>query len=150
MFYVLLTADGNVDCYPYTLTDLRFDNPGTSFSETITDATAASFNCFPVTSTSPPANDYTVNLERTAIKQDDIWIEHWFTTPATPEQITQRTATKASEVRVDRNQRLANCDWTQLSDAPVDKNIWVTYRQQLRDITKQTGFPWNITWPEQP
>lgn len=39
---------------------------------------------------------------------------------------------------------------TQVADAPVDKAAWATYRQALRDITAQQGFPWNVTWPEQP
>ena len=44
MFYVLLKADGSIDRYPYTLTDLIRANPGTSFAKTISDETAAAFN----------------------------------------------------------------------------------------------------------
>ena len=50
----------------------------------------------------------------------------------------------------DRNQRLSDCDWTQLADAPVDRAAWAAYRQALRDISKQSGFPWQVVWPEQP
>ena len=50
----------------------------------------------------------------------------------------------------DRNQRLSDCDWTQLADAPVDRKSWAIYRKALRDLTKQDGFPWDINWPEQP
>lgn len=57
---------------------------------------------------------------------------------------------QAKAVRTDRNKRLADCDWTQLSDAPVDAAPWATYRQALRDVTSQAGFPWEITWPEEP
>jgi hypothetical protein len=53
-------------------------------------------------------------------------------------------------VRKERNTKLSECDWTQVEDAPVDKAIWATYRQSLRDITKQSGFPWEINWPTQP
>lgn len=52
-------------------------------------------------------------------------------------------------VRAERNQRLADCDWTQLPDAPVDAEAWATYRQDLRDITTQPD-PFNIVWPETP
>lgn len=52
-------------------------------------------------------------------------------------------------VRVQRNQRLAECDWTQLPDAPVDAAAWAVYRQQLRDITTQND-PFNLVWPVQP
>lgn len=57
---------------------------------------------------------------------------------------------QAKAVRADRNQRLADCDWTQLGDAPVDSAVWATYRQALRDITTQAGFPWDVVWPEVP
>ena len=57
---------------------------------------------------------------------------------------------QASAVRADRNKRLSDSDWTQVSDSPVDKVAWATYRQALRDISAQTGFPWDIAWPEKP
>lgn len=57
---------------------------------------------------------------------------------------------QAHRVRVDRNLRLQASDWTQLADAPVDKDAWAVYRQALRDIPDQEGFPWNVQWPEQP
>lgn len=49
--------------------------------------------------------------------------------------------------RAQRNQLLANCDWTQLADATVDASAWAVYRQALRDVTKQPGWPWTIDWP---
>jgi hypothetical protein len=52
--------------------------------------------------------------------------------------------------RFKRNQLLNNSDWTQVADAPVDKAVWATYRQALRDLTAQAGFPQNITWPDEP
>ena len=68
----------------------------------------------------------------------------------TQEELDAGIASLASQMRSQRNQKLAECDWTQLSDAPVDKTAWATYRQALRDITSQEGFPWTITWPEAP
>ena len=61
-----------------------------------------------------------------------------------------KDAEQASAVRKSRGTKLAECDWTQVADAPVDKTVWATYRQALRDITKQDGFPWEITWPDAP
>ena len=57
---------------------------------------------------------------------------------------------QSRSVRSTRNSKLAECDWTQIADATVDKAAWATYRQALRDISKQTGFPWDIQWPEAP
>jgi hypothetical protein len=57
---------------------------------------------------------------------------------------------QAKAVRTTRGEKLKECDWTQVADAPVDKEVWATYRQALRDVTAQEGFPWTITWPEAP
>jgi len=61
-----------------------------------------------------------------------------------------KDAEQAKSVRATRGEKLADSDWTQVADAPVDKAVWATYRQALRDITTQSGFPWTITWPDAP
>ena len=75
------------------------------------------------------------------------------TTTAAEQEATYKTskdAEQAKSVRATRGTKLAECDWTQVADAPVDKAVWATYRQALRDVTTQTGFPWTITWPDAP
>ena len=55
-----------------------------------------------------------------------------------------------SNIRTDRDRRLADCDWTQLPDVPLEtKEAWAVYRQALRDITEQPD-PFNIVWPVPP
>ena len=49
-----------------------------------------------------------------------------------------------------RDRLLAKTDWTQTADAPVDKVAWAAYRQALRDIPAQEGFPADINWPAPP
>jgi hypothetical protein len=61
-----------------------------------------------------------------------------------------KDAEQATAVRATRTKLLADTDWTQVADAPVDKAVWAAHRQALRDVTAQAGFPWTITWPEQP
>ena len=61
-----------------------------------------------------------------------------------------KDAEQAQNIRNQRNQMLKDCDWTQLEDSPVDKILWASYRQSLRDITEQSGFPWEIQWAVQP
>lgn len=57
----------------------------------------------------------------------------------------------AEQARADRTRLLYQSDWTQLADVPIaNKAAWATYRQALRDIPAQAGFPENITWPEPP
>lgn len=58
-----------------------------------------------------------------------------------------------ASIRVQRDAKLAVCDWTQLPDAPLSaagKTAWGTYRQALRDVPEQTGFPANVAWPVAP
>lgn len=62
----------------------------------------------------------------------------------------QAQARLPDEIRQQRNQLLTASDWTQISDATVDKQAWATYRQALRDITAQAGFPADVTWPTKP
>lgn len=63
------------------------------------------------------------------------------------------TAITARQVRRDRDQKLTDCDWTQMADCPLDvatKTAWQTYRQALRDVPNQSGFPNDVTWPVAP
>lgn len=151
MFYVLLNPNGSIKQYPYTLTDLRLDNRGTSFAKELSDEVAATFNCFPVVPAPEPADDHTLNHTRIAVKQGDQWVEQWVSSPATPEDIAERTNVKAEQVRAERALLLEQCDWTQLGDSPVQPvNEWRVYRQALRDITQQPGYPHNISWPDPP
>ena len=62
-------------------------------------------------------------------------------------------ADQAENQRAERDKKLAACDWTQLADSPLtdeQKTAWGTYRQALRDVPAQDGFPWEITWPSEP
>ena len=56
----------------------------------------------------------------------------------------------AESVRQDRDALLLESDWTQGNDAPVNKDDWSVYRQALRDIPSQDGFPREVIWPSKP
>jgi hypothetical protein len=80
-----------------------------------------------------------------------------FTDTAEATAVEQETAYKllkdakqAKVICTQRDQLLKDSDWTQVADAPVDKVVWATYRQALRDVTQQSEFPWTITWPSAP
>ena len=62
----------------------------------------------------------------------------------------RKDAEQAASVRNSRTEKLKDSDWTQIADSTANKAVWATYRQALRDITAQSGFPWTITWPTQP
>jgi len=55
----------------------------------------------------------------------------------------------AAAVRADRNARLAATDWMASQDVTMSDE-WRTYRQALRDVPTQSGFPNTITWPTAP
>ena len=65
-------------------------------------------------------------------------------------ELGQKTTKKWNSVRAQRDQLLANSDWTQVADAPGDKAAWATYRQALRDLPSTGSDPDALTWPTSP
>ena len=59
-------------------------------------------------------------------------------------------AAAAAEVRAERDKRIAATDWTVLGDAKTTKADWREYRQALRDVPEQAGFPYAVQWPVPP
>ena len=60
-------------------------------------------------------------------------------------------ADAAATVRSQRDTKLSECDWTQTNDSPLKaESTWTTYRQALRDVPTQAGFPHTVTWPTKP
>ena len=60
---------------------------------------------------------------------------------------------QAKSVRATRDSKLAESDWRVIKAAETATTLdsaWATYRQALRDVTSQSGFPWTITWPDAP
>ena len=57
---------------------------------------------------------------------------------------------KWEQIRSWRNAELAGTDWTQLTDSPVDKSAWATYRQALRDLPAQGGKADKVELPNKP
>jgi len=81
---------------------------------------------------------------------DGKWYTKYSVADMDDEAKTAKDAEQAKSVRTTRDEKLKDSDWTQVADAPVDKTVWATYRQELRDLTKQSGFPWEVTYPTQP
>jgi hypothetical protein len=148
----VLAPNQTVEIFPYSIGDLRRDNPNTSFPRNPSDAVLADWNVFPVVEQSPPeynpANQNLNQLNPTLAKKQ--WLQTWQVTAASAEEIAERLQRKEAEVRQQRNELLSACDWTQLPDSPADHEAWAAYRQELRDVTAQEGFPWDVVWPETP
>jgi len=150
MYYV--KAEGSsVTKFPYSIDDLKNDNPNTSFPVDIPNSTLADWKVYPVQVGPKPE----VNPDQDAVLKDmpdyinNGWVLGWLVKQKTDQEIAQL----ADEVRAERNAKLTACDWTQLDDAPLTeaaKIVWQNYRQALRDITSQSEFPINVVWPEAP
>jgi hypothetical protein len=60
---------------------------------------------------------------------------------------------KAADVRLDRLDRLKECDWVVIKAKELGETVsqaWLNYRAALRDVPAQGGFPFNVTWPTKP
>ena len=55
----------------------------------------------------------------------------------------------AENIRKRRDQLIKESDWRAVSDRKLEP-AWKRYRQALRDITKQEGFPHDVEWPVDP
>lgn len=140
--------EGCCTAYPV---DLRAEHPHTSFPWDWAGGVIEGVEYARVRPVDVPQVPHTQNfIEGLPALIDGVWTQTWLVTEATPEQIADRLDEKGRMVRAGRNARLAACDWTQLPDAPVDALVWATYRQALRDVSAQLGFPWVVEWPSTP
>jgi hypothetical protein len=159
-----LIENGAVKQYPYSLKEIRLANRNTSFPDTVSDATMAEYGAMRVYFSTPPElTDTQLSEEATPVFDVDAqrWSQGWMVRELTAEELLQRNTkrdeellqrniTQTNAVRVARNNMLKDSDWTQLADSPADKTAWAVYRQALRDVTAQVGFPWTVTWPDAP
>lgn len=140
-----------VKTYPYSVSRLKTDNPNVSFPTDLNDALLAQHDVFSVRPVDPPAFDPAVEITEThPVLTNGVWTQTWVTRACSAEEFAARTERQAAAIRANRTQRLAESDWTQLADAPVDSAAWAAYRQALRDVPDQPGFPWTVDWPVKP
>lgn len=151
---------------------LRDDNPQTSFPKQITTEILNSFGYDAVLNGA--AATVTGPYERSVRDGVEEIDGQWFTkfvvgpiftdttdedgnvTTAADNEAAYRTRIDdeaAAGIRSERDQKLTACDWTMLSDSPLSddaKTEWQTYRQALRDMPTDSGFPHSVTWPTEP
>ena len=149
-------ANGKVSAYPYMVGDLRRDNPNISFPKHVPEGVMAAFGMFPVGDEADPEYDpmtHRIDNGNLPVLKDGRWTLTKTVVALTAEQIASRDAAKAKEVRTQRDKLLAECDWIVIMHTERGTNIpaeWELYRQALRDITGQAGFPHQIEWPAKP
>jgi hypothetical protein len=104
----VLAINGAVEKYPYSIGQLRKDNPGTSFPRNPSDETLAEWNVYPVASTDRPAHDEIAqNAEEVQPKLvKGKWVQAWEIQPATADQIEERLQARRDQINAERDRRL--------------------------------------------
>jgi len=128
----------------YSIGQLRRDNPNTSFPKSPSDALLAVWDVYPYTVQDQPTVDYmTQTVTATALTQvNGAWTQGW--------EVSNLPAEDAGRnIRNQRDNLLQQTDWMALSDNTMTPE-WASYRQALRDVTAQEGFPFSADWPTQP
>ena len=144
-----------------TDSQLRADNPGTSFPKQLTADILDGFGYDPVLN--GPAANVSGPYERSVRDGVEQINGQWFTkfivgpvfadSDAETAYRTNIDNQAAASVRAERNRKLAASDWTVLADSPLTtakKTEWKTYRTALRDISAAEGFPHTMEWPTEP
>jgi hypothetical protein len=133
--------------FPVTLEHLV--SKGVIDSVDATQKQLAAANVVPVTKCfdQKPNDGYLYEI-KILQQADGSWAEEIVKVEISDEQYQNNIEARAQAVRADRDRMLASCDWTQLADASVpNKEAWATFRQALRDVPLQEGFPFNVQWP---
>ena len=149
------TSNGVVEKFPYAIVDLKNENPTTSFPHVIGNELLKSYGVFAVSEQPMPQTDRFSYCVKRHLPEliDGEWVIVWDVIQKTEEAIAEKTELQKVEIRDSRNGKLSACDWTQLPDAPISaekKLAWGAYRQALRDVPLQAGFPWDVVWPTKP
>ena len=146
--------DGAIHKFPYSVGQLRHDNPNTSFPKHIPDAVMAEYGMVPVTEQPAPSFDPLTHFAEwgpVPVNQGGQWVLLPTVRELSPEQIAERASEAAASVREQRNRLLAETDYLALTDNTLD-DITMAYRQALRDITNHVNFPYltDADWPVKP
>jgi hypothetical protein len=139
------TKDGQLERYPYTVGDLRRDNPRTSFPKNVPTDMLADYGVYPVVRAAVPQFDSLVqSLVAHAAPTEDAgqWVLGY-------DVVQKPEAMAGDNIRRERNRLLSETDWMALSDNTMTPE-WSAYRQALRDITAQETFPQSVVWPNEP
>lgn len=153
MSYVKVT-NGAVAKYPYSVGQLRRDNPSVSFPRNISVEIMARYGMHPVTEEVVP--DYNQMTQKvvtatTPTQNGDSWVITRTVVDLTADEIADQSAVTAEANRETRNYLLAQTDYFALSDVIMSDSMQI-YRQALRDITSHANWP-NLNdddWPVKP
>ena len=100
----ILAPNGTAETYPYSIGQLRKDNPQTSFPKNPTEQLLAAYGVYPVAATERPEYDPITHdlAEAAPALAGGVWTQVWAVTPASPEEVEQRTAAQIENIRYQR------------------------------------------------
>lgn len=151
-------TNGQPNQFPYSVGQLRRDNPQTSFPKRIPDEMLAEWGVYSVTALEVPSHDERtqhVELNAQPHQEDGQWVIGWSVVNKTSEAVQQYDENAAASVRSQRDNLLASTDWLVIKAQETSvamSQAWVDYRQALRDITDHVNFPHlqEGDWPVKP
>ena len=147
--------DGAIEKYPVGFGEIKTEFPNTSFPKNMASVDLTPFGYVNVADVAQPTYDPKTEkiTQGTPVLSNGVWVQSWQKDALSAGQIAEiKKATddaKATSERNERNALLAATDYLALSDATLT-DAMKTYRQALRDVPAQSGFPDNITWPTKP
>jgi len=129
--------------------------PNTSFPKTWTPELVEELGLDPVFETPAPETTVYQTAFKDGVEQDakGNWVWKWTVSELDAETKAAKDAEAAKAVRAQRDRLIAETDWLVIKNLELNQNIpgvWEVYRQALRDIPQQAGFPHNVTWPVKP
>jgi hypothetical protein len=132
--------------------EFRALHPNTSMPQLLTEATLKSFDA-EVVFEGPQAQPtrYQVAYRNGVELIDGKWYTKYSVSDMTAEAKTALDASQAKSIRDQRDRLIAETDWTQGKDIADSVSAkYTTYRQALRNVPTQSGFPWTVQWPTKP
>jgi len=136
-------TNGSVVQYPYTIGDLRRDNPNTSFPKNVSEKTMADYGVFPVEyDAAPDYNPLTHRIEHSSTPSlvDGEWKLTKTVVVLTPEQVADASAAKAKEARKKRNELIAATDYFALTDVCPETQSHRRTKESTRSSLESLGW----------
>jgi hypothetical protein len=132
--------------------EVRRRFPNTSIPKIMNQGVCDALGVDPILESPQPSPGRYFNVRKDGVVQNaqGAWTWNWVVEEMTAEQKAAIDAEQATQVRQTRDMRLQASDWTQSLDAPVDRAAWAAYRDELRSLPEQEGFPHNVVWPTKP
>jgi hypothetical protein len=154
MIYVKTDSQNNILVYPYNLDMFRKENSNVSLPSELTSEFLETYLIFKVHPTKAPE----VSKEKKIIPvkpvfENGVWFQSWNVVDKTQQEIEQEYIQRSRNIRERRNRLLLETDWVVAkafeTNTPIPQ-VWIDYRQVLRDVSNQENFPYEVIFPDIP